>query len=246
MSVLGDTTAAINARQCSREYRQRVNGVPKDGRHIPSRFKVPPHFPFTSSADTNIRLQHKDALIYIPATFHATQTGQRYSHTMTMPPRPYPGRPLAAWSVVYILLVAAGFASADDLSTTTTTVRSTTTLLTLTTTITSGQTTYATTELLTPTTTIEIPGATPSMAMGSGQGVYGGQRFEEAVLNSTNVFRQEHQASPLTWDNGLAVFGQRHAEKCIWEHSVRPCRITRTRKYKTDYNRAAHMEKTWP
>jgi uncharacterized protein YkwD len=136
---------------------------------------------------------------------------------MTMP-RPSLRRALAAWCLV---LISAGSVVADEDSTTTTTLTSTQTVQTLTTTITNGQTTFATTEHLTPGTTIVIPGATPTMSYGSGHGSYSGTAFKSAVLNSTNYWRAQHQAKPLTWNDKLAEFAQNHAQKCIWEHSVR-------------------------
>lgn len=59
------------------------------------------------------------------------------------------------------------------------------------------------------------------MSLGSGHGSYGGTEFKSAVLNSTNYFRAQHQAKPLTWNNTLAEYAQHHARQCIWEHSVR-------------------------
>ncbi|KAK5133672.1 hypothetical protein LTR08_007526 [Meristemomyces frigidus] len=49
-----------------------------------------------------------------------------------------------------------------------------------------------------------------------------GKAFSTAVLNSTNYYRAQHQASALVWDTTLAQYAQAYAEKCIWEHSGGP------------------------
>jgi uncharacterized protein YkwD len=137
---------------------------------------------------------------------------------MTMPRRS--GIQLLA--AVYLLIISAGLAWAqDDLTTTTRTLTSTQTVLTLTTTISSGEPTVIVTTDTLPDTTIKLPGAVPTMPIGSGNGKYGGNEFKNAVINTTNYWRAQHQAKPLSWDSTLAEFAQRHAEKCIWEHSVK-------------------------
>ena len=45
--------------------------------------------------------------------------------------------------------------------------------------------------------------------------------FRDAVLNSTNFFRQEHNASALAWNDSLSDFGRDYADRCLWQHSVR-------------------------
>ncbi|MCJ1263277.1 hypothetical protein MMC22_003147 [Lobaria immixta] len=45
--------------------------------------------------------------------------------------------------------------------------------------------------------------------------------FRSSVLNSTNFYRKQHNASDLTWNNSLATYAASYAEKCLWEHSVR-------------------------
>lgn len=58
------------------------------------------------------------------------------------------------------------------------------------------------------------------MAWGQGSGNYSRTALREQALNSTNFFRKQYEAKPLNWDARLAQYGQQHAEKCIWEHSV--------------------------
>lgn len=43
--------------------------------------------------------------------------------------------------------------------------------------------------------------------------------FKSKVLNSTNVFRSEHNASSLTWNDTLADIAQAWASQCHWRHS---------------------------
>ncbi|KAK4546095.1 hypothetical protein LTR36_002232 [Oleoguttula mirabilis] len=51
---------------------------------------------------------------------------------------------------------------------------------------------------------------------------YTGEALQSAVLNSTNYYRTQHQASGLTWDTTLATYAQDYAEKCLWQHSGGP------------------------
>ncbi|MCJ1469752.1 hypothetical protein MMC07_008394 [Pseudocyphellaria aurata] len=44
--------------------------------------------------------------------------------------------------------------------------------------------------------------------------------FRSAVLNSTNFYRKHHNASDLSWNDSLATYAARYAQKCLWEHSV--------------------------
>jgi len=106
-----------------------------------------------------------------------------------------------------LLLLSSDAVSAGD--TTTTTLQSTT-YLTLTTTVTSGASVYPTTE-----TTMATGAAVPT-----GTVSYTGNALQAAVLNSTNYYRAQHQASALTWDDGLATYAQNYANECAWQHSV--------------------------
>jgi uncharacterized protein YkwD len=47
-----------------------------------------------------------------------------------------------------------------------------------------------------------------------------GKGFRDAVLNSTNLYRSQHQANALTWDKKLASYAQDHADDCKFAHSV--------------------------
>ena len=49
-----------------------------------------------------------------------------------------------------------------------------------------------------------------------------GDDFKDAMLETTNQYREEHSASPLEWNNTLASFAKEHAEKCEFEHSGGP------------------------
>lgn len=45
--------------------------------------------------------------------------------------------------------------------------------------------------------------------------------FEDTVLNVTNRYRAQHDASALTWNNSLTAYAENWAKKCLWKHSVR-------------------------
>lgn len=45
--------------------------------------------------------------------------------------------------------------------------------------------------------------------------------IQSSVLNSTNFYRKQHNASELTWNSSLATYAASYAEKCLWAHSVR-------------------------
>jgi hypothetical protein len=45
--------------------------------------------------------------------------------------------------------------------------------------------------------------------------------FKSAVLNSTNTYRAQHNASALSWNTSLATFAANWGRACVFEHSVR-------------------------
>jgi hypothetical protein len=46
--------------------------------------------------------------------------------------------------------------------------------------------------------------------------------FENSILNSTNFYRREHNATALNWNDSLASYAQDWVDKCQFKHSVRP------------------------
>lgn len=44
--------------------------------------------------------------------------------------------------------------------------------------------------------------------------------FKEAVLNVTNTYRKQHNATALEWNETLADGAQEWSERCVFEHSV--------------------------
>lgn len=119
-----------------------------------------------------------------------------------------------------------------DLSHVIVTLTSTTTIRTSTTTVTQSGRTHTTWTTVTPKTTSgRTPAASAAPMAGGGHSSYAGSVFESAVLNSTNFFRKQYLAEPVTWDAELARYAQRHAHECIWEHSVRP-----TLRHETGYS----------
>lgn len=126
--------------------------------------------------------------------------------------------PPALAALICVYLYAVQTTSASD-STTTSTVTLSTIVTTSTTTITLGQSTFASTAIV-PVTTVPEGAQPTGMSYGSGNGIYSGEQFRDAVLNSTNLYRRAYQAEPLTWDDTLASYAQDYAENCVWEHSV--------------------------
>ncbi len=59
-----------------------------------------------------------------------------------------------------------------------------------------------------------------SSSMPSGRGDYTGSELQSAVLNSTNYYRKIFQAQPLSWNGQLARYAHKHAQTCVFQHSV--------------------------
>lgn len=57
-------------------------------------------------------------------------------------------------------------------------------------------------------------------AAATGAMSFQGSAIQDAVLNSTNYYRAQHQANAISWDDSLASYAQNYAQKCIWQHSV--------------------------
>lgn len=43
--------------------------------------------------------------------------------------------------------------------------------------------------------------------------------FQDTILNVTNLYRQQHNASQLTWNESLAEYAKDWSEDCRFEHS---------------------------
>lgn len=46
--------------------------------------------------------------------------------------------------------------------------------------------------------------------------------FRTSLLNSTNFYRWQHNASDLAWNDSLASYASSYAAKCVWAHSHAP------------------------
>ncbi|EEA24921.1 hypothetical protein TMatcc_008024 [Talaromyces marneffei ATCC 18224] len=46
--------------------------------------------------------------------------------------------------------------------------------------------------------------------------------FENDILNQTNYYRRQHNASTLIWNETLAAYAKQWAEPCDWKHSGGP------------------------
>lgn len=44
--------------------------------------------------------------------------------------------------------------------------------------------------------------------------------FEKTILNVTNTYRKQHNATALKWNDTLADFAKDWSKKCNFEHSV--------------------------
>lgn len=47
-------------------------------------------------------------------------------------------------------------------------------------------------------------------------------KFRDAILNSTNTYRLQHNATTLTWNTSLASIANNWSSKCAWSHSGGP------------------------
>jgi uncharacterized protein YkwD len=62
--------------------------------------------------------------------------------------------------------------------------------------------------------------ASQTPALGGDNMAWEGQGFRDAVLNSTNQYRAQHEASALKWNQTLASYAQDHADSCEFKHTV--------------------------
>jgi len=46
--------------------------------------------------------------------------------------------------------------------------------------------------------------------------------FQKAILNSTNTYRAQHNASALSWNTSLADFAENWGKACVFQHSGGP------------------------
>ena len=46
--------------------------------------------------------------------------------------------------------------------------------------------------------------------------------FTDSILESSNTFRKQHNASPLLWNNTLASYAASHASDCVFQHTNGP------------------------
>lgn len=73
------------------------------------------------------------------------------------------------------------------------------------------------TSILTSTSTVVVPSSTkiPSSYNSDSD-------FQSSILNSTNHYRKQHNATQVKWNETLAVYARTYAAKCLWNHSVIP------------------------
>lgn len=44
--------------------------------------------------------------------------------------------------------------------------------------------------------------------------------FRDAIMNTTNTYRRQHNATALEWNNTLAEYASDWGKDCVFEHSV--------------------------
>jgi uncharacterized protein YkwD len=64
------------------------------------------------------------------------------------------------------------------------------------------------------------PTDSASASLGGEIMAWEGKGFRDAILNSTNLYRSQHQANALKWDKSLASYAHDHAKDCKFAHSV--------------------------
>ena len=87
-------------------------------------------------------------------------------------------------------------------------------------TITAAGTTSTIYETLAPST-IVAPGASAT-STGASPEWTSDSIFQSAILNSTNTYRKQHNATALTWNDTLAAYAAQHVAACNFAHTGGP------------------------
>jgi len=74
----------------------------------------------------------------------------------------------------------------------------------------------------TSTSTITYNAASPTSTAPTSDQYTSDSTFESAILNSTNTYRSEHNATALSWNSSLATYALTWANQCQWAHSHGP------------------------
>ena len=72
-----------------------------------------------------------------------------------------------------------------------------------------------------PTSTIIVSGAS-STSTGVSPQWTDDSSFQSAILNSTNTYRKQHNATALTWNDTLAAYAAQHVTPCKFDHTGGP------------------------
>ena len=70
--------------------------------------------------------------------------------------------------------------------------------------------------------TITVSGSSPSATASASSSFTNANDLQASILNSTNVYRYEHNATALTWNASLATTAKNWASNCVWKHSGGP------------------------
>lgn len=76
-------------------------------------------------------------------------------------------------------------------------------------------------QTLPPSTTLISTVASPT-STGASPEYTSDAAFQSAILNSTNIYRKEHNATALTWNDTLAAYAAQHVTACNFEHTGGP------------------------
>ena len=49
--------------------------------------------------------------------------------------------------------------------------------------------------------------------------------FQNSILNQSDAYRAQHNASDLAWNGSLETYARQYAQRCEWQHSVSCCHI---------------------
>lgn len=73
--------------------------------------------------------------------------------------------------------------------------------------------------------TVQAPVQSPAIVHGSLKPLdshSSSNALANSVLNSTNIFRMQHNASPLSWNDTLASYAASHTSGCVFQHTKGP------------------------
>ena len=92
------------------------------------------------------------------------------------------------------------------------------------------------------TVIVTVPAAAPT----DSPSYTDGKIFQKAVIDMHNLYRNEHNASALSWNDTLAEFGTNWVGACEFEHSVSPFPSHQFESYGKQILLTYHLHSTAP